>query len=53
MKSPLQAIKEKCLECSGHCIEEIIQCPVKDCPLYEYRLTLLRKKSNIELKKDE
>lgn len=43
MKSPLQAIKDKCLECSGDSIEEILNCPVKDCPLYVYRNALIKK----------
>jgi len=44
VKSPLQSIKDKCLECSGDNTEEIWCCPVKDCPLYIYRTALLKKK---------
>lgn len=37
-KSPLQRIKEKCLECSAGSPTEARECPVVDCPLHEYRL---------------
>jgi hypothetical protein len=37
-KSPLQRIKEKCLECSAGSPTEVRECPVVDCALYEYRL---------------
>lgn len=37
-KSPLQRIREKCLECSAGSPQEVALCPIKDCPLYEYRL---------------
>jgi hypothetical protein len=45
MKSPLQAIKEYCMECSGDSKEEVLLCPRTDCPLYPYRATLLKKKA--------
>ena len=38
IKSPLQKIKEKCLECSNGSPTEVRECPVTDCALYEYRL---------------
>ena len=34
----LRAIKLKCLDCSTYNINEIKECPVKNCPLYPFRL---------------
>ena len=34
----LRAIKLKCLDCSTYNINEIKECPVKECPLYPFRL---------------
>lgn len=36
-KSPLKAIREKCLECCWDSANEVKLCPVKDCPLYPFR----------------
>ena len=36
-KTPMKAIKAKCLDCSGFLINEVKACPVNDCPLYPYR----------------
>lgn len=33
-----QAIKEKCLDCSGGSRKEVERCPIKRCALYPYRL---------------
>jgi len=33
-----QAIRKKCLDCSGYQPKEVRLCPIKDCPLYRYRL---------------
>lgn len=33
-----QAIKAKCLDCSGWQRQEVKHCPIKDCPLWIYRL---------------
>lgn len=35
--TPMKAIRAKCLECSSGQFKEIRLCPVKTCPLYEYR----------------
>lgn len=48
MKSPLQAILDKCLECSCGSREEIILCPRQDCPLYLFRDKLIRRKIKIQ-----
>jgi hypothetical protein len=36
--TPLQAIKKKCLECSGGDRKEAEACELKKCPLHPYRL---------------
>lgn len=36
-KSPIKAIKEFCLECSGGSANEVKQCAVQRCPLYAFR----------------
>ena len=35
--TPIKAIRAKCLECSCGQWKEVRLCPVKNCPLYEYR----------------
>ena len=37
IKSPLKAIRAKCLDCSGDYINEVRECPITDCPLYAFR----------------
>lgn len=37
IKSPLKAIRAKCLDCSGDYLKEIKECPITDCPLYPFR----------------
>lgn len=36
-RTPMKAIRAKCLECSCGQVKEVRLCPVKNCPLYEYR----------------
>ncbi|MGY3666642.1 MAG: hypothetical protein ACXAHE_23220 [Roseburia sp. 1XD42-69] len=36
-RTPLKAIRAKCLECSCGQVKEVKLCLVKKCPLYEYR----------------
>jgi len=36
-KSPLKAIRAKCLECSNYQHKEVTLCPVTDCDLFPYR----------------
>lgn len=36
-KSPVKAIRAKCLDCSGGSSTEADRCPIKDCPLYPFR----------------
>lgn len=35
--TPIKAIRAKCLDCSCGQFKEVKLCPIKNCPLYEYR----------------
>jgi hypothetical protein len=35
--SPLQAIRQNCIDCSAGEHKEIRLCPIHDCPLYPFR----------------
>jgi len=37
-KTPLGAIRAKCLECSGGDTQEVKECELTHCPLFPYRL---------------
>lgn len=37
IKSPIKAIRAKCLECSCNQVVEVRECPVTDCPLFPFR----------------
>lgn len=36
-RTPLKAIRAKCMDCTCGQFTEIKECPITDCPLYEYR----------------
>ena len=36
-RSPLKAIRNKCLRCSGDSKIEVRLCPIKTCPLWPFR----------------
>ena len=38
MKTPIKAIRAYCVECSGGSTKEVKFCPIKNCPLYPYRM---------------
>lgn len=38
IKTPMKAIRAKCLDCSCNQIVEVRECPVKKCPLWPYRM---------------
>ncbi len=44
-KTPLEAIHLKCKECSNWQKDEIVNCPIKDCPLYPFRIELTQLES--------
>ena len=35
--TPMKAIRAKCLDCCCFNANEVRMCPIRDCPLYEYR----------------
>lgn len=37
IRSPLKAIRLKCLDCSADSAKEVQLCPIEDCPLWPYR----------------
>ena len=36
--TPIKAIRAKCLDCTNGQYVEVRECPITDCPLYEYRM---------------
>lgn len=36
--TPMKAIRLKCLDCTAGQVKEVKNCPVKNCPLYGYRM---------------
>ena len=36
--TPIKAIRAKCLDCSCGMAKEVRLCPIKDCPLWPYRM---------------
>ena len=38
IKTPVRAIRAKCLDCSGDSSHEVKFCPITDCALYAYRM---------------
>ena len=35
--TPIKAIRQKCVECSGGQYKEVRECPIEKCALHEYR----------------
>ena len=42
-KTPLEAIRAKCRECSNGSRSEVENCPIIDCPLWYYRGKQIKK----------
>lgn len=38
VRTPIKSIRAKCVECSGGQLHEVRLCPIKECPLYPYRM---------------
>lgn len=38
IRTPLKAIRAKCLECCCGQFVEVRECTIQECPLYEYRM---------------
>lgn len=49
-RTPIKAIRAKCIDCCCGQIQEVQRCPAEDCPLYEYRLG--KRPKNIEIAND-
>lgn len=37
-RTPIKAIRAKCIDCCGNQIYEVKKCTIVECPLYEYRM---------------
>lgn len=38
LRTPIKAIRAKCLDCTNNQFVEVKECPVQKCPLWEYRM---------------
>ena len=47
IRTPIKAIRAKCIDCTNGQNVEIRECPITECPLWEYRMGR-RPKSNVE-----
>lgn len=36
--TPIKAMRAKCMDCSCGMAKEVKMCPIKDCPLWPYRM---------------
>ena len=48
IKTPIQSIREKCLDCCCGSYKEIRLCTIKDCALYPYRMGTRPSKATLE-----
>jgi hypothetical protein len=46
-RTPIKAIRAKCIDCTNGQNVEIRECPITGCPLWEYRMGH-RPKNNVE-----
>lgn len=37
MSTPMQAIREKCLDCSNYQPKEVRNCPIDSCAIFQFR----------------
>lgn len=47
IRTPIKAIRAKCIDCTNGQNVEIRECPITECPLWEYRMGR-RPKNNVE-----
>lgn len=52
IRTPIKAIRAKCLDCTCGQVGEVRECAIKTCPLYEYRMGHRPKKEAIISKQD-
>ena len=50
-RSMSRAIAEKCIDCSGGQKREVENCPIKNCPLYPYRMGKAEKEPKTDARK--
>lgn len=48
LRTPIRAIREKCLDCTCDQIKEIRECPTTECSLWPYRMAKRPSKLTIE-----
>ena len=53
IRTPMKAIRAKCLECSCGQMSEVGNCTVKTCPLWEYRSGHRPKKTEPRTEKED
>lgn len=47
VKTPIKAIRAKCLDCCCDSMQEVRLCPISDCPLHPYRFGHRPKKGDL------
>lgn len=48
-RTPIKAIRAKCLDCCNYQPTEVRECKVEKCPLYEYRMGHRPKKVDLPI----
>ena len=51
-KTPIKAIRMKCLDCTCGQVKEIRLCPIINCPLYPYRMGRRPDKATVDTLKE-
>ena len=47
-RTPIKAIRAKCIDCTNGQNVEIRECPITECPLWEYRMGHRPKMDSVE-----
>lgn len=45
----LQAIRKKCMDCSGNMRNEVRDCKIKQCPLHAYRRNAIESEEQVSI----
>lgn len=53
IRTPIKAIRAKCLDCTCNQVGEVRECTIKTCPLYEYRMGHRPKKEDPTPRQDD
>ena len=51
LRTPIKAIRAKCIDCCCGSRFEVKMCPITDCPLYEYRMGHRPRSTDVETAK--